>query len=74
MKKVKTMTGTLELIENAVSNMSKGHKAIANFILESYDKAAYMTAAKLGEEVGVSESTVVRFTTELGFECYPEFQ
>ena len=68
------MTGTLELIENAVSNMSKGHRAIANFILESYDKAAYMTAAKLGEEVGVSESTVVRFTTELGFEGYPEFQ
>ena len=74
MKKVKKMTGTLELIESAVSNMSKGHKAIANFILESYDKAAYMTAAKLGEEVGVSESTVVRFTTELGFEGYPEFQ
>lgn len=74
MKKVKRMTGTLELIESAVSNMSKGHKAIASYILESYDKAAYMTAAKLGEEVGVSESTVVRFTTELGFEGYPEFQ
>jgi len=62
------MTGTLELIESAVSNMSKGHKAIANFILESYDKAAYMTAAKLGEEVGVSESTLVRFTTEVRFD------
>lgn len=68
------MTGTLDLIEKTVPNMSKGHKAIANFILESYDKAAFMTAAKLGEEVGVSESTVVRFTTELGFEGYPEFQ
>ena len=68
------MTGTLDLIENAISGMSKGHKAIAGFILESYDKAAYMTAARLGEEVGVSESTVVRFTTELGFEGYPEFQ
>ncbi len=68
------MTGTLELIEKTVPHMSKGHKAIANFILESYDKAAFMTAAKLGEEVGVSESTVVRFTTELGFEGYPEFQ
>ena len=68
------MTGTLELIEREVPNMSKGHRAIGNFILESYDKAAYMTAAKLGEEVGVSESTVVRFTTELGFEGYPEFQ
>lgn len=68
------MTATLELIEKTVPQMSKGHKAIANFILESYDKAAFMTAAKLGEEVGVSESTVVRFTTELGFEGYPEFQ
>lgn len=68
------MTVTLELIEKTVPQMSKGHKAIANFILESYDKAAFMTAAKLGEEVGVSESTVVRFTTELGFEGYPEFQ
>lgn len=68
------MTGTLELIEKTVPHMSKGHKAIASFILESYDKAAFMTAAKLGEEVGVSESTVVRFTTELGFEGYPEFQ
>ena len=68
------MTGTLDLIENSISTMSKGHKAIAGFILESYDKAAYMTAARLGEEVGVSESTVVRFTTELGFEGYPEFQ
>ena len=63
-----------ELIENSLPNMSKGHKAIANYILESYDKAAYMTAAKLGEVVGVSESTVVRFTTELGYEGYPEFQ
>ena len=68
------MKGTLELIENSVSKMSKVHKANASYILESYDKAAYMTAAKLGEEVGVSESTVVRFTTELGFEGYPEFQ
>lgn len=63
-----------ELIENSLPSMSKGHKAIANYILESYDKAAYMTAARLGEVVGVSESTVVRFTTELGYEGYPEFQ
>ena len=54
------MTGTLELIEKEVPGMSKGHKAIGNFILASYDKAAYMTAAKLGEEVGVSESTAKR--------------
>jgi len=43
---------------------SKGQKLIANFIINHYDKAAYMTAAKLGEEVGVSESTVVRFANE----------
>ena len=65
---------TIETIERSYQGLSKGHKAIADFILKSYDKAAYMTAAKLGEEVGVSESTVVRFTTELGFEGYPQFQ
>lgn len=54
--------------------MSKGHKAIANYIINEYDKAAYMTAARLGEVTGVSESTVVRFTMELGFEGYPHFQ
>ncbi len=64
----------IELINRQAPTMSKGHKAIAAYILDHYDKAAYMTAAKLGEEVGVSESTVVRFTTELGFEGYPEYQ
>ncbi len=73
-KKRKITVEIIELISSSAPNMSKGHRAIAAFILESYDKAAYMTAAKLGEEVGVSESTVVRFTTELGFEGYPEFQ
>ena len=53
---------------------SKGQKRIANYILEHYDKAAYMTASKLGTLVGVSESTVVRFAIELGFEGYPEMQ
>ena len=67
-------TETIGTIEQKYQSLSKGHKAIADFILRSYDKAAYMTAAKLGEEVGVSESTVVRFTTELGFEGYPQFQ
>ena len=47
---------------------------IAKYVLENYDKAAYMTASKLGTEVNVSESTVVRFADELGFEGYPEFQ
>ena len=68
------MTGILDLIDTKMSSMSKGHKAIARYITESYDKAAYMTASKLAEEAGVSESTVVRFTMELGFDGYPHFQ
>ena len=54
--------------------MSKGHKTIAAYISDHYDQAAFMTAAKLGETVGVSESTVVRFAMHLGYEGYPEFQ
>lgn len=61
-------------IKDNMSDFSKGHKKIAEFILEHYEKAAYVTAAKLGTTVGVSESTVVRFATELGFSGYPEFQ
>ena len=53
---------------------SKGQKRIKAYILESYDKAAFMTASRLGETVGVSESTVVRFAVDLGFEGYPEMQ
>lgn len=53
---------------------SKGQRAIAAYINESYDKAAFMTAAALGKAVGVSESTVVRFAMELGYEGYPELQ
>ena len=56
------------------SEFSKGQKKIAAAILENYDKAAYMTAARLGEMVSVSESTVVRFATLLGYEGYPELQ
>ncbi len=62
------------LISSRISSFSKGKKRIANAILTSYDKVAYMTAAKLGELCEVSESTVVRFATELGFEGYPEMQ
>ena len=62
------------LIREKMPTFSKGQKRIASAILEDYDKTAYMTAAKLGQTVGVSESTVVRFATELGFEGYPEFQ
>lgn len=54
--------------------MSKGHKAIAAYISDHYEQAVFMTAAKLGETVGVSESTVVRFASGLGYEGYPEFQ
>jgi len=61
-------------IRKVYSSLSKGHKKIANAILNNYDKAAYLTAARLGVLVGVSESTVVRFANELGFEGYSEFQ
>lgn len=54
--------------------LSKGQKQIARFIVSHYERAAYMTASALGAEVGVSESTVVRFSTELGFSGYPELQ
>ena len=53
------------LINEKLSGLSKGHKLIANYILSHYDKAAFMTAQKLGKTVGVSESTVVRFASEL---------
>ncbi len=68
------MSDIIENIKQSYDEMSKGHKAIAKFILENYEEASGMTAAKLGDTVGVSESTVVRFTTELGFEGYPHFQ
>ena len=62
----------IELIESCYPTLSKGQKNISNYILEHYDTAAYMTASMLGKEVGVSESTVVRFAVELGFDGYPE--
>ena len=68
------MRNLLSEIEIRMSGFSKGQKLISNYILENYDKAAYMTASKLGKIVHVSESTVVRFAIELGFEGYPEFQ
>ena len=61
-------------IAEAASTFSKGQKKIAHAILNEYDKVAYMTAAKLGAFVGVSESTVVRFANELGFDGYSDFQ
>lgn len=67
-------TDILGRIKQDFTSYSKGQKLIATFILENYDKAAYMTAAKMGALVGVSESTVVRFATQLGYAGYPEFQ
>lgn len=64
----------LRIIEENMDGFSKGQRQIARFLLEHYDRAAYMTAARLGHEVSVSESTVVRFVIELGFAGYPEFQ
>ncbi len=64
----------IAMIEEGMPAFSKGQKRIANYILEHYDKAAYMTASKMGTLVGVSESTVVRFAIELGFEGYPDMQ
>ncbi len=64
----------LSRINGKMPQFSKGQKRIAEFIMNQYDKAAFITAAKLGETVGVSESTVVRFAVELGFEGYPAMQ
>ncbi len=64
----------LHIIEENMDGFSKGQRQIARYLLEHYDKAAYMTAAKLGATVSVSESTVVRFVMELGYAGYPEFQ
>lgn len=64
----------LAVIQENMSTFSKGQKRIANYILESYDKAAFMTASKLGKTVNVSESTVVRFASELGYDGYPSMQ
>lgn len=61
-------------IEQKMASFSKGQKSIASFILNHYDKAAYMTASRLGVAAQVSESTVVRFAFELGFDGYPELQ
>ncbi len=61
-------------IEDGYPKFSKGQRKLADFIQKDYDKAAFLTAARMGEEVGVSESTVVRFAMALGYEGYPGFQ
>ena len=64
----------LHTIKTNFSGFSKGQKRIANYILENYDKAAFMTASKLGKIAQVSESTVVRFASALGYDGYPDMQ
>ena len=64
----------LHTIQRDLGSFSKGQKRIAAFILENFDRAAFLTASKLGQEVGVSESTVVRFAAELGYDGYPSMQ
>lgn len=64
----------LQKLEEGYKKFSKGQKKLADFIHEDYDKAAFLTAARMGDEVGVSESTVVRFAMALGYDGYPEFQ
>ena len=64
----------LQKIDSGYQKFSKGQKKLADYIRRDYDKAAFLTAAKMGEVVGVSESTVVRFATALGYSGYPDFQ
>lgn len=61
-------------INECYGSLSKGQKILATYITDNYDKAVFLTAAKMGQVVGVSESTVVRFATHLGYKGYPEFQ
>lgn len=61
-------------INECYGSLSKGQKILATYIMDNYDKAVFLTAAKMGQVVGVSESTVVRFATHLGYKGYPEFQ
>ncbi len=71
------MNGTVDLlktIQTSFYSLSKGQKIIAQYLINNYDKAAFLTAAKLGEIVGVSESTVVRFANAIGFLGYPDLQ
>lgn len=68
------MSNLVDVLTKRYPTFSKGQKLIANFILNDYDKAAFMTAAKLGARVGVSESTVVRFAIEVGYDGYPKLQ
>lgn len=65
---------TISRINERFNKMSKSHKKLATFVIDHYEQAAFMTAAKLAKAVGVSEATVVRFAYALDYEGYPEFQ
>ncbi len=69
--KTATQKDILRALEQRLPSFSKGQRVLARFVLDNYDKAAFMTASRLGAAVGVSESTVVRFAAELGFRGYP---
>lgn len=71
---MRTNNELLQKIDEKYSRLSKGQKKLADYIRQEYDKAAFLTAAKMGQVVGVSESTVVRFAMTLGYKGYPEFQ
>ena len=68
------MQDLIRRLNQSGKRLSKGHRRIAEYIVEHYDKAVFMTASRLGEKVGVSESTVVRFASALGYEGYPQLQ
>ena len=68
------MQDMIDRLNHSGRRLSKGHRRIAQYIVEHYDKAVFMTASRLGESVGVSESTVVRFASALGYEGYPQLQ
>ncbi|MBE5912495.1 MAG: MurR/RpiR family transcriptional regulator [Pseudobutyrivibrio ruminis] len=69
-----TTTDLISKINENYGRMSKGQKLLANYIIDNFDKAVFLTAAKLGDIIGVSESTVVRFASFIGYKGYPEFQ
>ena len=71
---MRDMQDMIERLNHSGRKLSKGHRRIAQYIVEHYDKAVFMTASRLGESVGVSESTVVRFAAVLGYEGYPQLQ
>ncbi len=68
------MQDMIDRLNQSGKRLSKGHRKIAQYIVEHYEKAVFMTASKLGESVGVSESTVVRFASAMGYEGYPQLQ